>query len=685
MFLLSIFCFGSYLMGQSIAEKDALNDNFPKQFTFRGEYKTIPNSTYKNFVRSAIFSEGFIQKYVPYDELPRVDPQITGKFASRYVNDYPNKMVLLHWDAEEHVNNIKGSSDRFFPGHWSTFVGTCLSADISAKDKVIPVDDLKYLNNPAKNPKALHRSKWVHPGLLIVEIDDRGKPLWEHYEYVELQEVDREKNAVIVKRGQSLSTSRNFGKGSRIVPIQTYISTPVLYGINYSTSCPKDKNGKTATDILFEELVDIFDKEKGLLPDLNGIAFDVLNWAPPHYRNLLDADGDGVADGAYDPVTGEDLWRKGAYEFQKRLREHFGPDFIMTGDSYCLGDQRAMGVFNGIESEGLVKHNDAFRGFSKTVNIFSYWQRFNPLQYKIGNIVPKVMNPVDKRNEKQYVRLCTVTATCLDAAINTSPVVNEDEVSDEIRGGDLDRIHWLGRPLGTFRDLSLEGKDLLNGAGSDVNSDWVRAWKPINCSLKVSGHKLCGMRIKEEKGAATIDLGEIVIPNNVDDVTFSLQLRSLTNLDSMDSLIPRYAKLYVEGLPQYEDNIANNCLYNDIYGLFGKEDYSVLTFYYRNVAGRKLRLQLTVEGSGEFLLCNFKAHAAPQVLVREYEYGVALVNPSLHDYTFNLFELFGENIELKKLKGKELINDGKVVRDRLTLGALEGIFLQKVEKSQNDD
>lgn len=665
---------------QGLTQKEAFNNQYPKQFVFRGEYKDKQNSSYLDFSNSAVLSCGFIQKYVPYDELSRIHPTKTAEFASRYVKEHPEKLVLLHWDAEEHVNTIPESMNRYFPGHWYTYQGSRLMERLTANDQWIKIENIKPFNRVNKSSKA--RSKWFAPMLLLVEIDTSGKPVWEHYEYIEIEEIDAYRNAIKVKRAQALSKASTFEKGTRVAPIATYVSSSHLFAFNYSTCCPKDKNGKTATDVQFEELVELFAPKKGVVTALNGIAFDVLNWTPPHNREIIDSNGDGKADRGLDPVTGEDLWTRGAYAFQKRLREHFGSDFIMTNDSYSRVDQRAVGVFDGVESEGLVRHNDSFRGFSKTINVFSYWAENNPTKYPMANFVPKIMNPVDKNNAEKYVRLCTATATCLGAAINTAPILSPDEVSDEMKGGKLNKPFWLGKPLGKMHNFGLEGKDLLSGEGVRMDDTFVAQWNTQNCFQQSSQGvmKVSGDNKNSFRNNCKLEMSEFKVPEEVNDITVTFEIKALEGLRNMDSLVPRMVYLKVGGLPDYEGNTQLNDMYNDMWGLCAQHGYSQMTFYYRNVAGCKLNIALDVEGQGDFSIRNFRINASAGAIARAFENGIVLVNPSLKDYTFELSKISGSK-GYKRIDGKKWPNSGQKVGEKVTLESLDAIFLIKSDSS----
>ncbi|MCD6352094.1 MAG: hypothetical protein J7M26_08235, partial [Armatimonadetes bacterium] len=104
------------------------------------------------------------------------------------------------------------------------------------------------------------------------------------------------------------------------------------------------------------------------------------------------------------------------------------------------------------------------------------------------------------------------------------------------------------------------------------------------------------------------------------------------------------------------------------------------TFYFRPVTAPRVNLAIEVEGREPVWIESLTVHAAPDLQVREFEHGVVLANPSLHPATFDLARLFlGQTFH--RLTASPLqdthTNDGQPVGRRVTLGALDGLFLVK--------
>lgn len=660
---------------RELSRKDIFNDEYPKFFIFRGEYKKDVNSSYENYVISGASGNGYIQKYVPYDEMPNIHPTRTAGYATRYANENPDKLMLLHWNAQDHVNSVLKSSSKYFPGHWATMKGAHLLKDCDIQDNVIYVSDVEKFAEKTKNPKA--RSIWKYPVLLLVELDVAGKPIWENYEYVAVDKVSEASSAITVRRGVALSTPRSFKKGSRVAQILTYLSSEYLFRFNYSSNCPRDKNGKNAADVQLQELFDLFDNKKGLLRDLDGIAFDVLYWEPQASdRMMLDLDADGICDGGFDPVTGEDLWRKGAYDFQARVRAHFGDEFILMSDLYTPNNQRALGLFNGIESEGLVRHNDAFRGFSKTINVYSFWNAHNPLKYNLPTIVTKVENPKDIPETEKYNRLCIATATCLDAAVNVRPAMDPLSLPDELICGKKNKRFWLGSPITkiTYADGS---RDITNGRFSS-GEKLMKILSSDNCKFYPKGEDLqiVNQNISDYGGECRFYTQKIKIPEQVNDIVLSFSILSEEGLTEISPAIPRFVRVVADGLPAYENNPRLNDMYNDMWGLCDSKKYSPLVFLYRNVAGKELSFEFVIEGTGNLRIKDFEILASSGAFYREYDNGIILVNPSLGSYTFDLAKI-SPGHTYRRIAGKSSVNDGSKISSSVTLAPVDALFLIK--------
>ena len=113
---------------------------------------------------------------------------------------------------------------------------------------------------------------------------------------------------------------------------------------------------------------------------------------------------------------------------------------------------------------------------------------------------------------------------------------------------------------------------------------------------------------------------------------------------------------------------------------WSNSDWFQAGFYFSRVKSRMVDLEFEIEGAEDLWLNNFTVHASPDVFYREFENGIVLANPSLHDYEFDLASLFlGQ--EFRRLKGSSrqdtTTNNGLPVSQSVKLGSQDGLFLIK--------
>jgi len=101
-------------------------------------------------------------------------------------------------------------------------------------------------------------------------------------------------------------------------------------------------------------------------------------------------------------------------------------------------------------------------------------------------------------------------------------------------------------------------------------------------------------------------------------------------------------------------------------------------FTFREVRTPKVDLLFEFEGRGPVHLRNVAAFSAPDVIVRAYEYGAVLANPSHHPVTLDLAALFPGR-RFRRLRGSPeqdvAVNNGQQVGPTVTLGERDALFL----------
>ncbi|MGE4489969.1 MAG: hypothetical protein AB7E95_10550, partial [Kiritimatiellales bacterium] len=398
-----------------VNRKEVFTKGYPQFLAFRGEMSRVSHSSYEAWCESVRGASGVIRKFMP-EELPKIYPEAAA-WADRYVQEHPEQLMMLHLNGESRqVMDNPAVHQRYFPGHWVYEPGLELVRSIGPEDTEITVRDASPFNAEAYLDRHRRDGKkfWFHQHVILVPLDENGRRLWTESEYVIVQRVDRENNVLTVDRGQIFSTARSFNVGrTAIAPLAAGVwgGAPMWY-YNLSSTCPRDPAGRAAADVFLNEITAWF-SSSGPLAHFNGIAFDVNYWKVRDPK--WDTDGDGTADAGL--IDGTNVWREGDWTFLKQLRQALGADRLITCDGQHPQNQQAVGVLDGIESEGLVQHNDGFRGFSRTVNTHLYWRQNNTRQHDFRYIVLKLMDANDEARGDQLRRFATATACCLEAFV----------------------------------------------------------------------------------------------------------------------------------------------------------------------------------------------------------------------------------------------------------------------------
>jgi hypothetical protein len=101
-------------------------------------------------------------------------------------------------------------------------------------------------------------------------------------------------------------------------------------------------------------------------------------------------------------------------------------------------------------------------------------------------------------------------------------------------------------------------------------------------------------------------------------------------------------------------------------------------FYFRDVPAGAVDLTFEFEGAEPVYLSNVTAHAAADVLFREFEQGLVVANPSGHPVTLDLTRLLPGK-QYRRIRGSSrqdpMTNNGQPVGNALTLPAMDALFL----------
>jgi hypothetical protein len=612
--------------GYDLSGKDVFTKGFPQFLSFRGEMVRASHKDYVSWCESVRGASGVIRKFIP-EELPKLYPESTG-WAGRYAAENPAAVVLLHLNGEaRQVLGFPDVHERYFPGHWVHLPGTGLTASVEPGDTELKVQDARPFKTKAYVNRERDGSKsWFPHHIILVPLDAGGNRLWYESEYAIIQNVDYKKNMLTVERGQIFSKARTFKAE------QTYVA-PLAAGVwggapmwfyNLSSACPADSNGCSAADVFVREIAGWF-APGGSLGRFNGVAFDVNYWKVRD--ELWDTNNDGQSDAGL--VAGRNIWREGDWAFLRNLRRALGDDRLITCDGQHMENQQAVGVLDGIESEGLVQHNDGFRGFSRTVNTHLYWQQNNTRKHDFRYVVLKLMDKNDEARSDQLRRFGTGTACCLGAFVtgSSAPFLPEG----------FSRPGSLGFPAGELIRPAQRSPDLLGA------SDLLKQLHGEGCSIRPENGRLliAAEPDTDPSKPMTVMLKNMKVPPG--DLTVFVTMESLDPLEGFtpDDRVPRLVQAEFLKTPDYGEGRRVNEFYTDLYGYTGTRGPSVMSFYLRRpgLGAETMDIRFKIEGRGRAVLHTITAHSAPDVLIRVFDHGIVAVNPALEPVAIPFTEL----------------------------------------------
>ncbi len=610
----------AFAVDDDLSGKEVFTKGFPQLLAFRGEMARASHKDYAAWCGSVSGASGVVRKFIP-EELPQLYAESPG-WANRYAAEHPAVLMLLHLNGESRqVLTDPEVHCRYFPGHWVYEPGTQLTGSIGLADTEISVQDARpFKTNAYVNRERDGTKSWFPHHIVLVPLDEKGKRLWYESEYVIVKSVNYERNTLTVDRGQIFSKAKAFKSG------RTYVA-PLAAGVwggkpmwfyNLSSVCPADSNGCRAADIFVDEIAGWF-APGGILSNFNGIAFDVNYWKVRD--ESWDTDNDGQSDAGL--IADRNVWREGDWGFLQKLRQALGNDRLITCDGQHEENQQAVGVLDGIESEGLVQHNDGFRGFSRTVNTHLYWQENNTRKHDFRYVVLKLMDKNDEARGDQLRRFGTATACCLGAFVTGT--------SAPFLPPGFSEPGSLGFPAGKLIRPAQNSPDLLAG------TDLLQHLQGDSCLIVRQNDRLL-ITADPDRNALqpmTVTLKNLNVPPG--DLTIFVTMEAADPLEGFtpDARVPRLVQAEFSKVPDHGEGRRVNEFYTDLYGYIGTHSPSVMSFYLRRpgTGAGKMDIKFKIEGRGRAVLHAITAHSAPDILIRDFDCGVVAVNPALDPVT----------------------------------------------------
>jgi hypothetical protein len=636
-----------------------LEERYPRAFFFRSAEVQARNANLSYGQWEAAFERLLgIEGKALDEELPGTSVRNID-FFTRFKRRHPDQLVLLHFNGNSRDPVYR--SDAFFAGHWLYYSGARILSNVSATaaDSEIRVD------NAALFEVGMGRFENSNEDVALCATDERGKPDWNRCEQVTLSAIDAKNHKLRVQRGRYGTKPQSFSAGKAYAAAHVSEGpwgggANLLWYYNFSTACPRDRAGRTCSDILVKDLQAMFGPG-GALASFDGLEFDVLrHYLPSPARGRgIDSDGDGAADTGM--IGGVNAYGIGVMEFCRRLRASLGKDRLILADGH-MGNQRAFGILNGIESEGWPDARDfAIRDWSGGLNRHRFWNRnaheprFSYINHKytVAGREPGSL----KIPELPFAihRLVFAVAAFTDSAVCYSFPPNPEPgeligIWDELR-----EPGWLGRPIGPAVRMAEKQPNLVQAPPQVTGTGVSHAREGGAIRIWDARPNLRNLRFG------------VTVPARGPDLVVTFQVTA----DPMRGYPPDMPRRY--GVSTRSDDPRPSSAWA------GANPFPA-SFYFPDITGSSVDLYFTVEGSEPFRIANLAVHAHPDAIYRVFEHGLALANPSPRSYTFDLGKLF-PGIALHRLNGSSMqdrrANNGAAAKGKLELQAKEGLFLRK--------
>jgi hypothetical protein len=659
-----------------------LAEEYPRVFFFRQAEGVAAqqNVSYEQWERTFERLMGIegkvLEEEVPGRSIRNID------FFTRFKNRHPEQLVLLHFNGN--ARDPRYESNKFFAGHWVYFNGARILSDVPAEEGETNI----RIDEPGLFKVNMGRYQDQNEDIGLCALDAEGRPDWHQSEQVQLVSVDLKNKTIRVRRGCYGTKPQAFRGGASYATAHLTEGpwgkqSHLLWYYNYSTRCPRDKNGLVCADVLVEHLSELFGPG-GALAAFDGLEFDVLKWncGGGLKGRGADCDADGRADAGLQ--KGVSLYGAGVVEFCRRLRERLGDTRLILADGMGLNNQRAFGILNGIESEGWPHLSDhAIRDWSGGLNRHLFWDRnaqppiFNYINHKFN--VPSGKPGVTKQADVPFSthRLVFAVAAFTNSAICYSYAPRNDAdgllgIWDEFRMGAENRLGWLGKPLGPAVRMATRTPDLLENRGTPITAGILQRFTGDAGRLELSERAMKVSAVDPKASEIRFRLGGVRCSGP--DLFISVTARG----DAMEGYPADVARLmYVGACPPGGKVESDNRFMTWVNGA----DFDS-GFYFSTVDSNQIDLEFAVEGSEPVWIRRIQAHAHPDAIYREFEKGLVVANPSPRPYLFELDALLPGR-SFRRLRGSSTqdaaSNDGSIIRGPLSLGPKEGLFLVRVD------
>lgn len=472
-----------------------------------------------------------------------LDEEVPGRGVNvesftRFKRSHPTQLVLLHYNGNG--RDPRFQTEKYFAGHWIYYNGAKILKDVPAEEgeSEIAVERLElFLMNTGR-----YQDRNEDIGLCL--LDAQGRPDWLHTEQVQLLGVNTKQNTIRVRRAcygtrpMALPAHRSYA-AAHVSEGPWGEKSNLLWYYNYSTRCPRDRQGRTCGEVHADELAARF-LPGGELAAYDGLEFDVLQHQHGQGKGSrvrgMDTDGDGLADDAM--LEGVNLYGVGVVEFCRRLRENLGPNRLIMADGMSEHSQRAFHILNGIESEGWPHLADwEVRDWSGGLNRHFYWREnaakpvFNYVNHKFTTRGDKPGQTKQPEVPWNIHRLVFAASLFTDSAIcyaYAPPKADRELIGiwDEFRQGTANRLGWLGLPSGEAVRLAQQQPDVLARHAAPTGQGFLQRLRAAGGRCEADGPLLKISAIDPRAESTRVRFNSV--PCNGPDLFVTLQARAAT-------------------------------------------------------------------------------------------------------------------------------------------------------------
>jgi hypothetical protein len=352
---------------------DIFSDKPLKQLYFRyteGSLRNMPEAAWmKRWSRfDGIVLKAYGEEGAPFTQKER-------DTLKRYKQTFPEKALLLHFNGRARdplFQPIQGTARDFL-----YFGGTKNKSAIYSNEVISKI----YVEKAGVFRRMRELPDGVYDDIVLVKVDSKNRLDWTQFEHAKVIEVNFDNRFIKVKRDIT-SVGKIAGKPGQ-VHIAMHAAKGPFFAANkqrlweYNWFAALDKEAKENT--LQTSLVNFLATE--LLTNsrfFDGVSIDVLTETRSSrvfgYSTLLDLDQDGKGDTPSEEF--DHLHSLAIYQFLEKLRFRLSTDKLIIADGASV-NQRAVGLLNGIESEGWPNFRDPeIKQWSSGLNRQRYWNEF---------------------------------------------------------------------------------------------------------------------------------------------------------------------------------------------------------------------------------------------------------------------------------------------------------------------